>query len=117
MTISAPTVVPKGIRSSQLPDIPGRRYKHLFIARKNKAAEALLRQLKEDGQMFKTQIVDKKSWYVPLLAPKNKSVTWFIFTVAFVFISAFGILTYLAFLARNPEFRQNFSEALEILKG
>ncbi len=116
-TLRPPESLPKGIRPVPIPDVPGKRYKHLFVAKNTRAADALLAQLKQNGQMYTTQVVDKKKWYVPFLAPKTKSVTWWLFSTAVIAISLFFALIYLKGLTEDPEFRKNFMDALDILKG
>ena len=116
-TLRPPEAVPEGVRTVDLPDAPGKRYKHLFIADSSRAADALIRHLKENSQMYTTQIIDRKTWYVPFIAPKNKSVTWWMVSVLIFSVSAFFVLLYVKSLVDDPEFRSNFFEALEILKG
>lgn len=116
-TLRFPEVIPNGIQAVELPDSPGKRYKHLFIAKNSKAADELIQLLRENSQMYSTQIVDRDAWFVPFIAPKEKSVTWWIISVILISISVFCVLLYLKGLIQNPEFRQEFSEALEILKG
>lgn len=116
-TLRYPEEVPHGIQAFDLPDAAGKRYKHLFIAKSSKAADALILVLKENSQMYNTQIVDRDAWFVPFIAPKEKSVTWWIFSVIVISISVFFILLYLKGLIQDPEFRQEFMEAIEIMKG
>ncbi|MDP3851197.1 MAG: hypothetical protein Q8Q59_11880 [Luteolibacter sp.] len=117
LTLRPPESIPAGIRAVDLPDAPGKRYKHLFIAASSEAADELIRQLKENNQMFTAQIVDREAWYVPFIAPKEKSVTWWLFSVVVISTSVFFALLYLKSLVEDPEFRKNFMEALELLKG
>jgi hypothetical protein len=77
----------------------------------------LIRQLKENNQMYTAQVVDREAWYVPFIAPKEKSVTWWLFSTAVITTSVFFALLYLKGLVEDPEFRKNFLEALEIMKG
>ncbi len=116
-TLRPPESIPAGIRVVELTEAPGRRYKHLFIAGSSEAADELIRQLKENNQMYSTQVVDREAWYVPFIAPKEKSVTWWLFSVAVISTSAFFALLYIKSLVEDPEFRKNFMEALEVLKG
>jgi len=109
--------LPAGIRAIDLPEAPGRRYKHLYIASSSKAADELIRQLKENSQMYTTQVVDREAWYVPFIAPKEKSVTWWLFSLAVISTSAFFALLYIKGLVEDPEFRKNFMEAINIMKG
>jgi hypothetical protein len=116
-TLRPPDSIPKGIRKVEIPDVPGKRYKHLFVANSSKLADELIQELKAGGQMYTTQIVDSKSWYVPFIAPKNKSVTWWLTSCVVITISVFSALIYLKGLTEDPVFRKNFAEAIEILKG
>ena len=115
-TLRPPGSVPAGVRAVELPDVPGQRYKHLFIARSSRLADALIHQLKENGQMYTTRVVDRKAWFVPFLAPKTKSVTWWMVSVVVITISVISVLLYLKGLSDDPEFRKDFLESLEILK-
>jgi hypothetical protein len=116
-TLRPPESIPDGVRAIDLPETPGKRYKHLFIAASSKAADELIRQLKENNQMYTAQVVDREAWYVPFIAPKEKSVTWWLFSTAVITVSVFFALLYLKSLVEDPEFRKNFLEALEIMKG
>jgi hypothetical protein len=116
-TLRPPEFIPAGIRAIDLPESPGRRYKHLYIAGSSKAADELIRVLKENNQMYNTQVVDRKSWYVPFIAPKEKSVTWWLFSMVVISISAFFALLYIKGLVENPEFRKNFMDAIKVMKG
>jgi len=116
-TLRYPEEIPHGIEAVELPDSPGKRYKHLFIAKSSKAADELILMLKENSQMYATQIVDRDAWFVPFIAPKEKSVTWWIISVILISISIFFVLLYIKGLIQDPEFRQEFMEAIEIMKG
>ena len=109
--------IPKGVRKVEVPDVPGKRYKHLYVAKSSKAADALILQLKNASQMYTTQIVDRKVWYAPFLAPKDKSVSWWLFSFVLISISVISALLYLRTFVEDPEFRKHFNEALKILKG
>lgn len=116
-TLRPPETIPAGIRAIDLPETPGKRYKHLFIAASSKAADELIRQLKENNQMYTAQVVDREAWYVPFIAPKEKSVTWWLFSTAVITASVFFALIYVKGLFEDPEFRKNFLEAVELMKG
>lgn len=109
--------IPARIRVVDLPDTPGRRYKHLYVSTNNAAMDALIRQLKENNQMYTTQIVNRDAWYVPFIAPKGKSLTWWLFSMTVITIFVFFALFYLKVLVEDPEFRKNFMDALQFLKG
>ena len=116
-TLRPPESLPVGIQTRDIPDVPGKRYKHLFVATRSSDADQLITQLRENSQMYTTQIVDRNDWYVPFIAPKNKSLTWWLFSLVIILISVFFALVYLKSLAEDPAFRQNFMDALNILKG
>ena len=116
-TLRPPESIPSGVMAVDLPDVPGKRYKHLFVAGSSKLADELILSLKKDGQMYTTQVVDRKSWYIPLIAPKDKSITWWLLSVVIFTIAAFSGLIYIKGLTEDPEFRKNFMEAIQILKG
>lgn len=116
-TLRPPEAIPAGVHAVDLPEVPGKRYKHLFVAASSSAADELIRQLKENSQMYTTQIVDREAWYVPFIAPKEKSVTWWLVSVLVFTVSSFFILLYLKGLVQDPEFQKNFMEALKIMKG
>ena len=116
-TLRAAASIPRGIRAQQLPDIPGVRYKYLYIARKNKTADAFIASLRDANLMFFTSVVDRKSWFVPWIAPNNKSLTWRLAWIVLAATSAFYVISYLVALLSQPEVRQMFAEAIEVLKG
>ena len=116
-TLRVPESLPKGVRAVETPEVPGKRYKHLFVAKDSKAADMLIAQLKENSQMYTTQIVDCDAWYVPFIAPKDKSLTWWLISVVLMTIGAFYVLLYLKGFAEDPNFRKNFMEAVKLFKS
>jgi hypothetical protein len=116
-TLRPPEAVPLGLRMVDLPDAPGQRYKHLIVARDSRLADALIRQLKEDGLMYTTRVVDRDAWFVPFLAPNGKSVTWWLISLVLISTSVISALFYLKGLLDDPEIRKNLLEALEIIKN
>lgn len=116
-TLRPPESLPAGIRTVEIPDVPGKRYKHLFVASSSKLADELIAMLRENSQMYTTQIVDRDDWYVPFLAPKDKSVTWWLISMVVITVSAFFVLLYLKGLIEDPEFRKNFMEAIKLFKS
>jgi len=116
-TLRAPETVPKGIRARQLPDIPGVRFKHLFIARNTKLADTFIASLRDANLMFFTSVVDRKAWFVPWIAPKNKSFTWIVAWIMLACIATFYAVQWLVGMLSQPAVRKVLSEALETLKG
>jgi len=116
-TLSALPSIPRGIREIPVPDTPGRRFQHHFVASDSKSTDALVAVLKASGQMFSTQVVDRKAWYVPIIAPKGKSFTWRIAGMVFFGNGlAFGLM-YLSRFWNDPELRQNVVDAIKTLSG
>lgn len=109
--------VPHGIQVVELPEVPGKRYKHLYVASSNRSADELIDLLKENGQMYTTQVVDREAWFVPFIAPKEKSVTWWLVSVVIFSTAVFFVLLYIKGLVEDPAFRKNFMEAMELLKS
>jgi hypothetical protein len=114
-TLRPPESLPAGVKAVKIPDIPGKRYKHLYVANQTKAADQLIAHLKEAGQMYTTQVVDRKCWYVPFIAPKTKSPTWWIISTVFTIVSVCVLLIYLNSLASDPEFRRNLADSFNLL--
>lgn len=116
-TLRSPETIPQGIRAIDLPDIPGKRYKHLFIADSSALADELINVLKENSQMYTTQVVDKDAWFVPFIAPKGKSVTWWLVSVVVISISVILTLLYIKELLSDPTLRKNLMDALKLFKN
>lgn len=116
-TLSPPSSIPAGVRELPKPDSPGTRFQHHFIARRSKPAEALVAVLKQNGQMFSTQILDRRAWYVPWIAPRGKSVTWRLVGIVTLCLSGAGLTSCLRYLWSNPELRENILDAIKTLKG
>ena len=116
-TLRVPETLPNGIRAVEIPEVPGKRYKYLFVAKSSKAADEFIAQLKENSQMYTTQIVDCDAWYVPFIAPKDKSLTWWLISVALITVSSFYALVYLKGFTDDPIFRKNFMEAVKLFKS
>lgn len=116
-SLRPPQFVPPKIRADDLPEKPGVRFKHRYIARDTKTADALINNLKENNQMFTTRVVDRKDWYVKFLAPQHRSVTWWCAWLVLFILGAFVIGGALRSLWLNPTFRENFDDAIRILQG
>lgn len=116
-TLRLPETVPAGIIAEELPEAPGRRFKHRFILRSDAEASALIEQLRDGGQMFTTRVVDREAWYVPLIAPKGKSVTWWFVWLGITLVGVLSLIHLGRLAWANPELRKNVAEAVEILKG
>jgi hypothetical protein len=117
LTLRACENVPKGVKETELPEKPGRRFKFLYTTGNSSAADRLLTELKEGNQMFSTKVVDREAWWVQFIAPEGKSATWYVASV----FATMGLLTPLVIwvrgLLQSPEFMKNLEEAKKILEG
>jgi len=116
-TLSPPSSVPRGIREIPVPDTPGRRFQHHFVASDPRSTDALVAVLKASGQMFSTQVTDRKAWYVPIIAPKGKSLTWRLVWIFSVCNAIFFGASYLSRFWNDPVLRQNIMDAIKTLGG
>lgn len=116
-TLRRPEIVPPGVKVVDLPEGPGKKYRFQFIARRNADAELLIQELKTHNQMFTTRVVNRSAWWVPLIAPEGKSVTWFCIWVILAGFGLFTLTSALRSIWSNDEFRKNFYDAIEVLKG
>lgn len=107
--------LPRGVREVPVPEVQGRRYNHHYIAKNPRAADALALALRDNGQMFSTQVSNRRSWYVPLIAPAGKSITWRIIWAIFFTISATSATAYVHHLWSDLTFRENFIQAIRTL--
>ncbi len=117
LTLRPAENVPRGIRVTNLPELAGRRYKHLYTTGRAKAAEALLKRLKEENQMFTTKVVDKDAWWVQFIAPEGKSPTWYVVSVFLLMLGFTPVVIWVRGLINDPEFIENMKGTLEIIKG
>ena len=116
-TLRLPESIPAGAIAEELPETPGRKFRHRFILRDDKAVGALIENLRNANQMFTTRVVDREAWYVPLIAPHGKSVTWWLIWAVVTAAALFGVV-YVAKIAwANEELRKNAVEALELFKS
>ena len=117
LTLRPPTSLPKGIRAVTQSSAGDSRYKFLFIPKNGKASDQLIRQLKHDGQMYMIRVVNRDAWFVPFLAPKGKSPTWWLISTTVIAAGVIYVLYLLKGLAEDPVFRKHFMEALDTLKS
>lgn len=108
--------IPKGIRSLELPEGPMQRYRYLYIARKSRDADILIKQLRENTQMFTTEIVERTTWYKPLIAPAHKSFTWRLLSALVTLAGILALLLWIRSLMHNPVVREAIEQARELMK-
>ena len=115
-TLRVPESIPRKIRVQELPDAPGKRFHYLFIIRSNKTADTFIASLKDANLMFSTTVVNRNAWFVPLIAPKGKSLSWRITWIVLACISGYYVTSYLISLFSQPELRKMIAESIEMLK-
>jgi hypothetical protein len=116
-TLREPEWVPAGVIVEEMPDAPGRRFKHRMIIRQDVQVQKVIEKLKEANQMFTTRVVDREEWYVPFLAPKDKSVTWWLFWFGVAMVGVFFVAKLGLSFWNDPVFRKNAADALKTIKG
>lgn len=116
-TLRQPTEIPAGVRHELMPETAASKYRHRFIASRSKHADALITRLRDDNQMFTTRVVERNAWFVPYLAPKEKSVTWWIAWKILATICVFFVLGWLKSLWDNPQVRAQILDAVKILQN
>lgn len=113
-TLRLPASIPAGAIAEELPESPGRKFKHRFILRSDKAVHALIGELRDGNQMFTTRVVDREAWYVPLIAPQGKSISWWLIWACLAGAAAFGVVFLCKMAWANEELRKNAGEALKL---
>jgi hypothetical protein len=115
-TLREPPEIPPKISCEELPTSPGRQYRFRYVSRNPRAADALIKILKDNSQMFTTRIVDRKAWFVHLLAPERASATWRIVWIIISLFSAVEVGLCVRKLWANPEFQKNVQDALKTIR-
>ncbi len=116
LTLRPSEVTPKGMKRIDLPDSPGRRFKHLYKTTKVKVAEKFINGLREENQMFSTTVVDRDSWIAQFVAPENRSPTWYVVSVFSLMGLLAPIVSWVRDLVLSPEFRENMRGVMELIK-
>jgi hypothetical protein len=116
-TLRSPETIPKGIRVEQLPEVPGKRFRFLFVVRGSRAADEFIASLRAANLMFSTNVVDRDAWYVRWIAPKSGSLTWKLAWLALGGFAGFHVLRYAYRLFSDPAVQRMLREALETMKG
>jgi len=74
--VSLPERLPRNVKVKEL---NSQQYHHLLIAKNQKTAEKLIKQLKHNGAIFSTRVTDGNHWYNSLINNKRKSFTFRVF--------------------------------------
>lgn len=116
-TLRAPEEIPVGVRAEQLPEVPGKRFRFLFVIRGSRQADEFIASLREGSFMFATTVVDRNGRFSRWLTAPNRSVTWLIAWLIVGGVSAFFGITFLYRLLTNPEVQKMLREALETIRA
>lgn len=114
-TMRLPEQVPNGVRVQELPESATKRYRYRLVTSKPRITDKLVKNLKESGLLFTTQVVELNTWFRPIIAPKGKS---FVFNVFWLFSFIFVILGSVRLVNKmraNEEFMAQMKEAIGIL--
>jgi hypothetical protein len=116
-TMSPPPSLPRGVREIPVPETQGRRFRYHYVTYNPRKARVLADLLKDHGQLFSTHVMNRRKWYVPLIAPEGKSVTWRLVWILFICVSGLIGTTYLHRLWSDGTFQENFFDAIKTLQG
>ena len=116
-TMRASEVVARGVKYQALPEMPGKRYRHLYICKTNQQAKEMVRILKEANLTFDASVVDSTAWYVKWIAPKDASLTWRIISIVTILSSCFFVARYLMELLSRPSVQKMLRESWETIQS
>lgn len=98
LVIQPPKKKGLGVKVTEIPYSPSTPYKYKIWCKSKKKADRLIDEYREAGQTFKTDIIEKKHWYNPLINNKKKSFTfrmfWWMVTISAI---GFGAVSFLKF--------------------
>lgn len=115
-TLRPVEAIPMGIKAVEMPESPMHRYRYLYIARKGEQADELIKTLRENTQMFTTEIVERKTWYTPIVAPEGKSFTWRLLSTLVTVAIVLTVGLWVRNLIHDPKFRAAIDNAMELLR-
>lgn len=113
-TLRLPKELPRGIKVRELAVSPSSHYKYRLITNSNATTDKLIEKLGEGGLMFKTQVVEKKTFLKPLICPKGGSVLLTAFWMISLIGLTFGSIKMFKTLAQDEVFMENLRGAIAI---
>jgi len=108
---------PKSVVLLKLPETQGQRFRFKYIARSEKAVDEIVDRLNSENMMFNTRVVDRKGWYVPIIAPDGKSFTWRVVSTVLISFTIAGVAYLGMWLWSNPEIRKMILDSIDTLRG
>ncbi len=106
-TLRLPDKLPRVCHKQELEKVPGRRFNYKLTMPSAKGTDKLINLMHHQGLTFKTDVIEKNSWYSKIINPHKKSFTWRVFWLLIIFASVIITLTKLVPYLNSPEF-QNF---------
>lgn len=113
-TLRLPAELPRGIKVSELPATPSNQFKYRLVANSNALTNKLVDKLGEGGMMFKTQVVEKKTFMKPLICPKGGSVILTAFWLVSVIGLSFGSFKLFKTVSEDEVLMENIRGAVAI---
>lgn len=107
--------VPKRIKVVNLEETPMSRFRHLYIGRNSKDIDELIKHLSDNTQTFTTDIVERKSWYLPIITPEGKSFTWSLASLLMTIIISVTVIFWVRNTLQNPKVRDGIQQALDLI--
>lgn len=116
-TLRLPEGLPSGVQASELPESVTRRYRFRIVSNTNELTDKTIQVLNDQGLMFATQVIERKTWLKPIIAPKSGSVVLTLFWLVSFFGVTVGVMKLAHQLKNDPVFIENFNGAVEVFKG
>lgn len=113
-TLRLPDKLPRGVKARELPESPSNRYRFRLISKSTPATNKLIEKLAENGMMYTTQVVEKKTFLKPIIAPKGGSILLSVFWMISLVGLTIGSIKMFKALSSDPVFVENFKGAVAI---
>lgn len=116
-TLRLPQSLPSGVSASELPETATRRYRYRIVSNTNELTDKTIKILNDQGLMFATQVIERKTWLKPIIAPKSGSVILTAFWLVSFCGLILGTMKLASQLRNDAVFMENFRDAVEVFKG
>lgn len=113
-TMRLPKKVVRGLKVRELPESASNRYRYRLISNSGSATDKMVKKLDEEGLMYVTQVIERKTALTPIISPKGGSVLLLVFWLFSFFGLCFGGFKLYQNLSSNEVFIQNLSESFDI---
>lgn len=115
-TLRLPEALPSGVKASELPQSVTRRYRYRIVSNTNELTDKTIKILNDQGLMFATQVIERKTWLKPIIAPKSGSVILTVFWLVSFLGLIMGTMKLAHQLQNDAVFMENFRGAIELFK-